>query len=200
LGVYGHWNAWNWIDWDWEAAISGTPTAVAPGYSVLIAPSKEIKAPDFYIYTGLTYRGYFGSTLMPYTDYLSTGGRLSETETDLFDEDLDTDSWRTVMAMMPKSVHTHSGAARFRGERLLYGNVWAYLDAEAVRVMPEFGLTATTYLLSSGIKLAFSQHHFGYIGVQNKFLNTVTVSNGSDNTPFLVQRSPVIVGGIKFKF
>lgn len=194
-GLYGKFDVIKWFDLNWETAISWTPKSDALGYSVLIAPSKEIKGSDAYFYFGATYRGYFGSSILPYQNR-----QLAEVESTLFDEELDLDSLRSVIIVSDFSNTIQSGALRIKCEQLLIGNLWGYIDFESLQVLPKTGPIRSLNTLAYGAKFALSQHHFGYIGVQDKFLGATADMNGTNNTQLVSRREPVIVAGLKFKY
>jgi len=200
LSGYGRLNVFNWIDLDWELGISNSSAADTLGYSVLVAPSKEIKMPNFYWFSGVTYRGYFGSVMAPYRQLHSDGRLLSDVRTSLFDEDLDVDSWRSAMILSDYSEQIQSVGFRLKSEWLLFGTTWIYGDYEGLTVIPDSGKLITRQYGAGGLKFAFSQHHFGYVGVQSKFIASLDGVNGANDTLLVNQGEPSMVAGVKFKF
>ena len=200
LSTYGRVNLLNWVDVDWELGISGTPASDSPGYSVLIAPSKEVKSPSFYWFSGMTFRGYYGSSILPYRNAATEGRLFSDVRTSLFDEDLEVDSWRSDMILGGRASRIQSLSFRLKSELLLFGNIWGYADYEGLNVIPDSGSRVSRHFIGTGFKLALSQHHFGYLGCQNKFLTSIDAVNGASDTLLSSQWEPSVVAGIKFKF
>lgn len=200
LSGYGRLNGLNWVDVDWELGLSGTPASDKPGYSVLIAPSKEFKSPSFYWFSGMTFRGYYGSAITPYTNTAAEGRLFSDVRSSLFDEDLEVDSWRTDMILGARASRIQSLSFRLKSELLLFGNMWGYADYEGLNVVPDSGSQISRHFFGTGFKFALSQHHFGYVGVQNKFLTSTGAVNGATDTLLSSKWAPTVVAGIKFKF
>ncbi|NBV83006.1 hypothetical protein EBR57_02645 [bacterium] len=200
LSGYGRLNVFNWIDLDWELGISNSSAADTLGYSVLVAPSKEIKMPNFYWFSGVTYRGYFGSVMAPYRQLHSDGRPLADVRTSLFDEELDVDSWRSAVILSEYSEQIQSLAVRIKSEFLLVGNTWVYGEYEGISIVPDSGKLVTRQFGAGGLKFAFSQNHFGYLGIQSKFIASLGTVNGADDTLLVNQGNPSMVAGVKFKF
>jgi|GEM_PF-2779662 len=200
LAAYGKLSIFKWFDVDWEATISGANGSKSPGYSVLVAPYIEGKYPDFYWMSRVSYRGYFGSTLDAYPRYSTANTQLASVRTDLFDEDMDLESLRSILILGGRSETLQSVAGRWRMERLLFGSVWGFGDVDTLNIIPKSGSIKSITGFSAGIKLALSQHHYGYFAVQNKFLNSTTPVNGDSFTLTNHVVDSVLVAGVKFKF
>ncbi len=146
-----------------------------------------------------SYRGYYGATISGSRAQLTPVG-LATVRADLFDEDLDWESYRSILSVTDTSSEIQSAGVHLKVERLVFGNWWVYGDYEWTRVMPHTAMPGDYIFWSTGLKAALTQHHYAYTGIQTKFLTDTGVVNGKNNSPYLAAYDPTWVAGVKFKF
>ncbi len=199
LGFFGRVDIGGMVNLDWEAAGLKYSGPDDWGSAILIAPSKEFKFSDLYIMLAASYRGYYGATISGSRAQLTPVG-LATVRADLFDEDLDWESYRSILSVTDTSSEIQSAGVHLKVERLVFGNWWVYGDYEWTRVMPHTAMPGDYIFWSTGLKAALTQHHYAYTGIQTKFLTDTGVVNGKNNSPYLAAYDPTWVAGVKFKF